>query len=239
MASTELMALAVVLLAGFMRGMTGFGGTMVMAAPLSLLLGPVAAVVIGLTLEASAALVMFPRALPHARPRVLAFLTVPAALTVPVGTALLLALDPLLARKVIAAVVVAFSLLLLSGARYAGSPRPAVSVALGSVVGVLLGATSVGALPVVLYLLSSSDPQRVTRADLTVYITILAVIGLIVLGVNGAVTGGLLRHALLLSGPFLLSTWVGGLAFERASEAGARRLALALMLASGTVGLLV
>jgi uncharacterized membrane protein YfcA len=37
--------LGVITLAGFVRGVTGFGGAMVMAPPLSLLLGPVKAVV--------------------------------------------------------------------------------------------------------------------------------------------------------------------------------------------------
>lgn len=229
----------VVLLAGFMRGVTGFGGSMVMAPPLSLLLGPVQAVIIALALETAAAFVMFPKAWPHVRVRILAFLTIPACFTVPVGGYLLLTLDPLVARRLIAVVVIVFSALLLSGYRYTGSPRPATSIALGSLVGVLLGATSVGAPPVILYLLSSSDPHRVTRANLTVFVTAISMIGLAMLIAVGAITLDFMLYAVLLAAPFMLATWAGGLLFERARETSVRRFALAAMLLMGTVGLIV
>jgi len=237
MGAIELAAAAVVMLAGFMRGITGFGGAMLMAPPLSLLLGPVPAVAIALILETSAALVMFPDALPKINLRTLAYLIVPAAFTVPIGGFLLLTLDPGIARKMISGVVVVFSLVLLFGVRYSGSPRPATSIALGSVVGVLLGATSVGAPPVILYLLSGPDPQVVTRANLTVFVTAISVVGLTMLVVAGAATSPIWLLAAMLTVPFLLATWLGGKAFNIMSEVAVRRVALCMMLVMGTIGL--
>ena len=237
MGAIELAAAAVVMLAGFMRGITGFGGAMLMAPPLSLLLGPVPAVAIALILETSAALVMFPDALPKINLRTLAYLIVPAAFTVPIGGYLLLTLDPGIARRMISGVVVIFSLVLLFGVRYSGSPRPATSIALGSVVGVLLGATSVGAPPVILYLLSGPDPQVVTRANLTVFVTAISVVGLVMLVVAGAATPPVWLLAAMLTVPFLLATWLGGKAFNIMSEVAVRRVALCMMLVMGTIGL--
>jgi uncharacterized membrane protein YfcA len=237
MGATEVVAVTVVVLAGFMRGITGFGGAMLMAPPLSMLLGPVPAVVIALTLETTAAFVMFPDALPRINLRMLAYLTIPAALTVPIGGYLLLALDPVIARKMIAGVVVIFSLLLLSGVRYSGSPRAATSLFLGSVVGVLLGATSVGAPPVILYLLSGPDSQAVTRANLTVFVTAISVVGLAMLIVAGAATISLGLFAAMLTAPFLLATWVGGKAYSKLSDSALRRVSLVMMLAMGAIGL--
>lgn len=117
---------------------------MLIAPPLSILLGPVPAVVIAFALEVSAALVMFTDALPKISLRTLAYLTVPAAFTVPIGGYLLL--TPRSCHD-----------FRLFGVRYSGSPRSAMSLAVGSVVGVLLGATSIGAPPVILYLLSGPD----------------------------------------------------------------------------------
>jgi uncharacterized membrane protein YfcA len=238
MGAPELATAAVVLLAGFMRGVTGFGGAMLMAPPLSLILGPVPAVVIALALETSAALVMFPDALPRIKVRTLAYLTVPALLTVPAGGYLLLTLDPNIARKVISGVVVVFSLVLLFGWRYSGSPRPATSLALGSIVGVMLGATSVGAPPVILYLLSGPDPQVVTRANLTVFVTAISVGGLVMLVSAGAATGQIWLLAAILTVPFLVTTWLGGKAFNKLSDLAVRRVALGMMLVMGTIGLL-
>src|ERR1035437_7786990 len=173
----ELAAIGIVTLAGIVRGVTGFGGAMLMTPVLSGLIGPVSAVVTALILETAAALGMFPDALPKARWRTLLYLTLPAIVTVPLGGYLLLTLDPNVARKMIAGVVIVFSSMLLSGLRYSGSPRPATSLALGSLVGALVGATSIGAPPVILYLLSGPDPAAVTRANLTVFVTAISVIG--------------------------------------------------------------
>ena len=227
---TLLATIGIVAAGGFVRGITGFGGAMMMAPMLSVLIGPVPTVVTTLILETAAAVVMFPDALPKARWRTLAYLTLPAIATVPIGGYLLLTLDPGIARKLIAGVVVVFSLMLLLGLRYSGSPRAATSIALGSLVGALLGATSVGAPPVVLYLLSGPDPVPVTRANLTLFVTAISVIGLVMLTAVGAVTAALGISALALSAVFLFATWLGGKLFVRLSETSVRRFALVLML---------
>lgn len=228
---TTLAAVGIVTAAGLVRGTTGFGGAMLMTPVLSALLGPIPAVVTAL------ALVMFPDALPKARWRTLLYLILPAAVTVPLGGYFLLTVDPAVARKMISAVVIVFSLMLLLGFRYSGSPRVITSLALGSVVGALLGATSVGAPPVILYLMSGPDPLAVTRANLTLFVTAISVIGLIMLAAAGAIGGSLATSAMLLVVPFLLATWLGGQLFARLSDAGARRFALVLMLCLGTASI--
>ncbi len=238
MTASELAVLAIVALGGLMRGITGFGGAMLMAAPLSLLLGPVPTVVTALVLETAAALVMFPDALPKTNKRVLTLLTLPACFTVPIGTYFLVTLDPLIARKAIGAVVTVFSLALLTGLRYSGPHRPITSLFLGSIVGFMLGATSVGAPPVILYLLSGPDPQAVTRANLTVFVTSISVIGLVMLVAAGAINAHLLLSSIVLAVPFMAMTWLGGTVFARLTDLGVRRLALGFMLTMGIVGLL-
>ena len=238
MTMNEIAVVVVVTLAGFVRGITGFGGAMLMAPPLSLLIGAVPTVVTALLLEAAAALVMFSDALPKINKRVLFYLILPACFTVPIGGYLLVTLDPMIARKAISAVVAVFSLILLGGLRYSGPHRPTTSLMLGSIVGVLLGATSVGAPPVILYLLSGPDPQAVTRANLTVFVTAISAIGLVMLLVAGAFTTRLTISAFLLCIPYLAATWLGGTLFARMSDVGVRRLALGFMLTMSVVGLL-
>jgi uncharacterized protein len=234
---TGFAAVGIVTVAGLVRGTTGFGGAMLMTPVLSALLGPVPAVVTALLLETAAAVVMFPDALPKVRWRTLLYLTLPAIVTVPIGGYLLMTIDPGIARKMISAVVIVFSSMLLLGLRYNGSPRALTSVALGSVVGALLGATSVGAPPVILYLLSGPDPVTVTRANLTVFVTAISVIGLVMLGAAGAISVSLATSAMLLTIPFLLATWLGAKLFARLSDAGVRRIALCLMLFVGVASL--
>ena len=236
---SDVAVIVVVTLAGLIRGITGFGGAMLMAPPLSLLIGAVPTVVTALILEMAAALVMFPDAWRKINKRVLFYLILPTCFTVPIGGYFLVTLDPLIARKIISGVVVVFSLMLLSGLRYSGPHRPSTSLVLGSVVGVLLGATSIGAPPVILYLLSGPDPQDVTRANLTVFVTAISAIGLIMLLVAGAYTTQLTVSAFLLCIPYLAATWLGGTLFARMSDLGVRRLTLGFMFTMGVVGLVV
>jgi uncharacterized protein len=102
-----------------------------------------------------------------------------------------------------------------------------------------LGATSVGAPPVILYLLSGPDPQAVTRANLTVFVTAISAIGLVMLFVAGAFTSQLMVSTFVWCIPYLAATWLGGLLFVRMSDLGVRRLALGFMFTMGAVGLLV
>jgi uncharacterized membrane protein YfcA len=235
----EVAVIVVVTFAGLIRGITGFGGAMLMAPSLSLLIGAVPTVVIALTLETAAALVMFSDARRKINKRVLFYLILPACFTVPIGGYFLVTLDPLIARKIISGVVVVFSLMLLSGFRYSGPHRPSTSLLLGSIVGVLLGATSVGAPPVILYLLSGPDSQAVTRANLTVFVTAISAIGLVMLLVAGAYTTQLTVSALLLCMPYVAATCLGGTLFARMSDRGVRRLALGFMFTMGVFGLLM
>ena len=171
--------------------------------------------------------------------KMLSYLIAPACITVPIGGHLLLSLDPMVTRKAIALIVVVFSIVLLCGFRYSGSPRPATSLVLGSVLGLLLGATSVGAPPVILYLLASPSPPAVTRANLTVLVTAVSVIGVVMLLAAGAVTAQFATHAAWLAIPFLAATWIGGHVFARLNDFGARRVALVLTLVSGLAALAV
>jgi uncharacterized membrane protein YfcA len=90
---------------------------------------------------------------------------------------------------------------------------------------------------VILYLLSGPDPGAVTRANLTIFVTAISVIGLVMLTVAGAISTPLSISAAALTIPFLLTIWLGGKLFDRLSETGIRRLALVLMLLIGVVSL--
>ncbi len=238
MLDLTIVAIAIVLVSGLVRGITGFGGAMLMTPPLSLFVGSVGAVVIALMLETAAALVALPDAWPHIDRRKLAFLAIPACLTVPIGGYFLVSIDPLTARRLIGGIVVTFSLVMLAGFRYSGAPRAGTSIALGGVCGVLLGATSIGAPPVILYLLSGPDPIKVTRANLIAFVGVTSAAGVVMLLASGAVGAEFAASAAALAVPYLLATWVGGRLFRRLNEGGVRRLALLLMLGVGLVGLL-
>ena len=135
----------------------------------------------------------------------------------------------------IAAIVGLFSLVLLIGLRYAGRQRLSTSLALGGVAGVLVGATSIGAPPVILYLLSGPDPAAKTRANLIFYVTAISVVSLVFLWLNGVMTRSVLWQAALLAPVFFAGMWVGNALFKRVSEQAFRRTTLAILVVVSVV----
>jgi len=158
--ATLILAIAIALAAGAVRGITGFGGAMVMSPPLALLLGPRVAVPVVLLLESVVAVPMLWQTRRQVDLRIVGAILVAACLFVPLGVRVLAVADPKAMRNAIAVTVIVFSCLLLFGWRYSGKPRLATSLGLGALSGTMLGATSVGGPPVVLYLLSGPDPSR-------------------------------------------------------------------------------
>lgn len=226
-----LMALGVAAVGGLIRGITGFGGAMIMTPPLALLFGPRLAVPVVLLLETFAAMPMLREAAREARWRIIVPISAAAFVTVPIGGYFLVTTDPQLLRRIIAGIVIAFSLLLLRGARYHGQQRLPTSVALGGLSGTMLGATSIGAPPVILYLLSGPDPVVVTRANLTLYVVATSAAGLAMLFARGVLDGGSGLTAALLAPFFFGGVIAGSRLFSRFSDLRFRQFTLVLMLA--------
>jgi uncharacterized protein len=232
----EVIALAalVAALAGVIRGITGFGGAMVMSPPFALLLGPLVAVPVVLLLEGIAATPMLVQLRREVRWRVIGPIIAAAYVTMPLGTWLLVSADPQLMRRAIAAVVIVFSLLLLRGWRYTGRQRLATGAGLGAVSGTMLGATSLGGPPVILYLLAGPDPIDTTRANLTYYLGALCLAGLALLWLNGVLDGPSLRLAAVLAPGYYLGMVLGIRLFSRFNDTRFRQFPLAFMLLVAT-----
>jgi hypothetical protein len=132
---------------------------------------------------------------------------------------------------VIAGVVIVFSLLLLRGWRYAGKHRLATGLGLGAVSGTMVGATSMGGPPVILYLLAGPDPIDTTRANLTYFVGAISLAGVAVLALNGVLGAQGLWLALLLAPGYYLGMVAGTRLFSRFNDTRFRRFTLFFMLA--------
>jgi hypothetical protein len=224
------LAAAIAAAAGVIRGITGFGGAMVMSPPLALILGPILAVPIVLLLESIAAAPMLVGTRKLVRWPVIGPIMLMACITVPLGTYVLLSVDPQVMRRVIAAVVIIFSLILLRGWRYTGAQRLSTSLGLGGLSGAMVGATGMGGPPVILYLLAGPDPIETTRANLTYFVAAIALVSFLSLWVSGVVgTSGLLL-ALMLTPGYYLGMVAGTRLFSRFNDTRFRQFTLLFMM---------
>jgi uncharacterized membrane protein YfcA len=231
-------AVAIAAVAGIVRGITGFGGALVMTPPLALLFGPALTVPAVLLLESVAAAPMLVQTRRHVRWRAIGPILAAACVTLPLGGYVLATADPHALRRAIAAIVIVFSLLLLRGWRYAGRPRLRTSIGLGALSGAMAGATSIGGPPVILYLLSGPDSIETTRANLTLFVAGVSAAAIAMLW-----AGGLFGAAAAWMGLVLAPGYYGGLvlgtrAFARFTDTRFRQFTLVLLIAVSVVILL-
>jgi len=225
-------------LAGVIRGITGFGGAMVMSPPLALLLGPRLTVAVVLLLEGIAAAPMVLETRRLVRWRVMWPILAATCVTVPLGGYVLVTADPLTLRRAIAAIVIVFSLLLLRGWRYHGAQRTGTGVGLGALAGTMMGATSIGGPPVILYLLAGPDRVETTRANLTLFVAVGSLAGAAMLWTRGVLDARAAWIGLALAPGYYGGVVAGTRLFSRFNDTRFRQFTLLLMVAVSTAILL-
>jgi uncharacterized membrane protein YfcA len=226
-----LIAAAVAVIAGMVRGFAGFGAAMVMTPVFSALYGPEVGIVLCMLLEIVVALPLLPRAVKHVDWRVIGLLLLAAVVGAPLGNLVLTMVPPEPMRWLISAIVLSAVAMLASGWRYSGPPRPAATLAAGAVSGFLNGLSGMAGPPIAFYYLAGTEAAVKVRANLTTYFVFVDLIALSLffgrdlVGAHTAVQSVFLAPAVILGG------LVGERLFPLASEGFYRRLALVLLVA--------
>jgi uncharacterized membrane protein YfcA len=215
-ASPVLFALAglVVFLGGLVRGYAGFGSGLVMAPLVAVLWGPVAAVATTVTLGFFAFLQVGWGSFREANWRAIGPVSLAAIAVVPAGTYLLVTLDPVMVKRIIAAAVLVATLVTLKGWTYSGPRGVLPSIAAGAVGGLINGLASVGGPPIVLYLMSLPDSAATQRANINMCIGLMGVAVLAALVAGGSFELAMTLRIALLFLPFAAGVWMGGRLFR-------------------------
>jgi uncharacterized protein len=230
-------AVGAALLAGTVRGFSGFGSALILSPLLSALYGPATAVPVALLLELALAVPFVPPALRLADRARVGLLCVAAALTVPIGAWLLVAVDEAALRWAICALVFTAVAILGFGWRHHGRPRPVATAATGALSGLLGGSTGLSGPPVIFYELSGNAPIPRVRANFMVFFAWIDVVALTAFAITGTLAGLPLLLSAALVVPYLAAAGAGARAFGLDREAFYRRLALAVLVCVAVVSL--
>ena len=230
-------AVAAVLVAGVVRGFTGFGMSAIIVLALSMILPPAQVVPMALVMEIAASAHMLPAAWRHVDWTYARGLLAGSALGIPLGVALLVYVPPDPMRMALSAFVLGMSALLLGGFRFHGRPGTRWGYGVGLVAGIANGAASFGGQPTALFLLSTPIAAAAARATLVFLAIVTSIYGAIM-----AHLGGLLGSAVLGRGALLLIPMAAGIAlgsrrFDGAGPDPYRRSALGLLAALAVIGL--
>ena len=232
------MALAT-LLAFVVRGLTGFGSSMIGIGAGSMLLPPAQVVPAFLALELLTTVNLLPGVWRQIDWRSLRWVVAGCAVTTPLGLLLLAALpaDPM--RLLVSASLLGIALLMLSGLAQRLAPRqtpgPLGAVAVGGLAGVLNGAAGIGGPPAIVFYFATSSVAT-SRATLIGFFLFTDVYALAWAGGRDLLAWGSWQ-LIVLALPFSLAgIWVGQRLYLQLDEARLRRLIWALLALLGTLG---
>ncbi len=232
-------AAAITAIAGIMRGYSGFGTAVLLAPAYSVLWGPRIGIPVMLMMELAVSLQLLPKAFGDANRRVILPIGGAAVLATPIGAFILLTADQDLLRRCIGAFVLVFGLLLSSGWRYHGSRPLPLNLAVGTVAGLLKGATGMSGPPVILYLLAGPEAAKEHRANLILFFATIAIVSVIPPALGGLIGWAAVAKCMLLLPILLLCVPIGTRLFRVLPERLYRKAALTLLLITGAVTLLV
>ena len=223
--------------AGLMRGFAGVGSGMLMAPFFAILFGPVRTVAVIVLMEAVVTAQLLPGVRREIDWKEIAPIGLAAAVFMPVGSWLLVSLEPDLIARMIALVVLVFSVVLMVGWRRGGERKTWMGAGVGAVSGVLMASTSLGNPPVMVYLLSGRDGAATHRANFTGYFALTLTALIAMMAFAGLIDGGAVWTAALLLPAFMAGAFVGAKLFRKSSETLYRRVALGLLFCVGVYGL--
>jgi uncharacterized membrane protein YfcA len=232
-----LVAAAISAIAGAARGFAGFGSALIYVPLISAIYEPKIAATTLLLIDAVSGVPYGVKAFPDCDWRDVGPLTAASLVMLPLGTFLLLIVDPIWLRWFIGFFVLCALPLLAGGWRYHGKPRLPITLGVGAIAGLTSGAVQIGGPPVILYWLGGALKAATVRANMFVFFAVLGLAGCITYFVEGLFTKEALALAILLSIPYTALFLSGALSFHRTSDEIYRRISYGMIAVAGLVSL--
>ena len=229
------LALAI-LVAGFVRGYSGFGFSALLIAASSLVTNPLNFVAVVVILETVMSLQAAKRAGPDVDWRRVWWLLGGAALGLPLGLWVLTGVSEDTARAVVSGYVLVMCAVLLAGWRLRAEVRGAGNGLVGVVSG-LANAPGMGGLPVAAFFAAQPMQANVFRATLIAYFPLLDIYSAPLYWYAGLVSWDTLTAALIALPLTLLGNWLGGRHFFGTDPQEFRRFAIVLLAGLAGMGL--
>lgn len=230
-----LLAVVIVLAAGLVAGLTGFGFVLVSAPLLLLLFSPPIVVAVSLLLNLLASLLVVLDGWRVVQGRTVLGLLPGAALGLVVGGWLLRVLDAAAIKLIAGLAVMAFALLVLGGWRLPGARSRWATTVSGVLSGALTPTTGLSGPPIVLLFTARALPPHPFRATIAGYFVVVDVLGLVPVLTGSGITRAGMGLAGLLTPTALVGMLLGRQALRHVSPDRFRRGVLVLLVLTGCI----
>ena len=226
-----------ILVAGFVRGYSGFGFSALTIASSALVTNPLQFVAVVVLWETVMTLQALSGIWKDVDWRRVGLLLVGAMVGMPLGIWALTSISEDAARGVISAYVLTMSLILLAGWKLRGKVGPLANLGAGLVSG-LANAPGMGGLPVAAFFTAQTMSPAVFRATLVAYFPLLDLYSTPIYWWGGMVSWDTLWIGLIGLPLVVLSNWLGSRHFLRTEPQDFRRFAILLLAGLAALGLL-
>lgn len=232
-----LFALAIVFVAGVVRGFSGFALSALTIAGLVAVLPPVALIPVCFVLEGAASVVSVRGGLREADRGIVVGLVLGGFVGLPVGLAATRALDPDVSRVVALVLLICLALAQLLRVAPAWLATRSGLFGTGVAAGFATGIASIGGMVVALYMLARDLPAARMRASLVVFLCVGMGTSSFWLLTSGVMDALAFRRGLLLSPVVVTGVLLGARLFDPARQTLYRRVCLWLLVGLAATGL--
>ena len=202
------------ILAGLVRGFTGFGTAMVYLPIAGQFLPPVQALVTLILIDFIGPMPAVPRAIREGHTRDVMRLVAGVLIGAPIGVAILLLLPPDAFRAGVSLISLALLAALISGVRYTGTVSRPMIYGIGGISGILHGAAGLPGPPVILLYMARPLPVEVIRASVLLFLFLADILVMAIFGIRGLLDGPSLVLGLCLVPPYLAAVMLGARLFH-------------------------
>ena len=219
----------IVLLAAFVRTVSGFGYALLATPLLTFIFEAKSVVVMNVILGIFTSVLLSLQKRRHIDIRRVAFMGLGSIFGIPIGTYLLLILEPSIIKLAIAVLVIPFSVLLLLGHSYQFKRDNLVCGVAGLISGILGASTSLGGPPVVLLLLNQGLVTERFVGTLAAYFLFIGIASIGAFSSLGMVTTDLLIRVAVLLPALFVGTYLGSKILPRINADLFRRIVSSLV----------
>jgi uncharacterized membrane protein YfcA len=210
--------IGIALLAGVVRGFSGFGSALTYIPLMSAVYGPVVAAPTFVLADLVTGSVFLARTWRLALWREVLPMAAAAICAAQFGALILQYADPLILRWVMSVLVLSAVVLMATGWRYHGRPRLIVSIAVGMLAGTLGGAVQISGPPIIVYWFSSGHPAEILRANFFAYFSVFSFASAFTYAIHGLLTAKVIAIATFVAPSTITGMAVGTWLFQFAKE---------------------
>lgn len=233
-----LILLALTVLAGVVRGFSGFALSAMVMATAIVILPPVELIPMLWWLEMSASLLMMKNGWAEADRKMAFGLVIGALLGWPIGLWLTLSLPVEISKALALSVIVVLAASQLAKIKLTFLASKPGLYGTGIVAGIVSGVAHVGGMVVAFYILAANQPARVMRASLVLYLFLGSASSMIVLLLFGVMDFSGISRGLVFALPTMFGVLLGQQLFTDRLSAYYRPFCLVLLIGLATVGLI-